>query len=756
MAETQKQLADHGQIQDDHPKTLTTIETSLILFSPSVLLFLELKTIISFSECCRFFEKIIQEDINGEEHIFFWNAVNRICAIYYGLFLPDRVFYSKRHFFENLWLSRKKWATASGKDVPSNQQAFKIKVAVRFRPGACSTDNVSLPLHQFLKVKRSLLNSSDQGKILLGIPEREEFVDPLMGTLMKDPVLLKTSNRIVDRSVAVQCIVRGGRDPFNNMRLSAALLVPQDELKNEIEEFRKQQVNQDLSLELDKVKSIIEEGEIDPDLLEALIEAERLTSLSQRADSDSRVRNLSLFPQHTSLEPDVSIHEFENMDAFQQTVGQVVQPLADISEDIVSQAIRASNVCSDSTTQNEPSRNWKKTNESARVIELNKAKKVVSVNIPGSGIRPFYFSNVFDGASTQENVYAECAREAVTSCMNGYNACILCYGQTGSGKTHTQIGPDNILDMDYSDQDLPKLAGMTLRVCKEIMQAKHAMGLRGINVCISAQFVEIYEEQVIDLLSGNIVSIRRGSGDLVGAGEVQLDDLSTAVEVLRSGHAKKRFAATAMNDRSSRSHTAFVLQVTQTKEIVCGSENSTAMIKSQLHLVDLAGSERVKKSKVTGQRFSEAVGINASLLVLGKVIASLVESKRHVPYYESKLTTMLKAALGGNSKTTVIINCRPDEFFGDETLQSLRFGERCGMISNCTKVTASSMKEALETIDKALVSVKQQLQSLENRGMSKLESYYKLNTSYEQMKMKRKNLQIHLQSTIPNPPCCST
>jgi hypothetical protein len=72
------------------------------------------------------------------------------------------------------------------------------------------------------------------------------------------------------------------------------------------------------------------------------------------------------------------------------------------------------------------------------------------------------------------------------------------------------------------------------------------------------------------------------------------------------------------------------------------------MLKSQLYLVDLAGSERVKKSKVTGQRMREAVGINSSLLVLGKVIASLVESRSHVPYFESKLTTMLKSAFGGN------------------------------------------------------------------------------------------------------------
>jgi kinesin family protein 5 len=164
------------------------------------------------------------------------------------------------------------------------------------------------------------------------------------------------------------------------------------------------------------------------------------------------------------------------------------------------------------------------------------------------------------------------------------------------------------------------------------------------------------------------------------------------------------------------------------------------LIKSHLHLIDLAGSERVKKSKAEGNRLKEAVGINSSLLVLGKVIASLVESKSHIPYLESKLTTMLRGSFGGNSRTTAIINCRSDDTHGDETLQSMRFGERCGMISNSAKMAASSISTALESIDNSLLKVQEQLLSLESRGKNHLESYFKLKKSFQQMKMKRDNL----------------
>ena len=63
------------------------------------------------------------------------------------------------------------------------------------------------------------------------------------------------------------------------------------------------------------------------------------------------------------------------------------------------------------------------------------------------------------------------------------------------------------------------------------------------------------------------------------------------------------------------------------------------------------------------------MGINSSLLVLGKCIAALVEESSHVPYYESKLTMLVKGAFGGNSRTTVLVNCRGDDAYGDETLQ---------------------------------------------------------------------------------------
>ena len=91
-----------------------------------------------------------------------------------------------------------------------------------------------------------------------------------------------------------------------------------------------------------------------------------------------------------------------------------------------------------------------------------------------------------------------------------------------------------------------------------------------------------------------------------------------------------------MNDKSSRSHTILLTKITQI------NTKLGKICESKLFLVDLAGSERIKKSKVEGELKREAIKINQSLMVLGKVITSLSSGKSHVPFYESKLTQILK------------------------------------------------------------------------------------------------------------------
>lgn len=108
---------------------------------------------------------------------------------------------------------------------------------------------------------------------------------------------------------------------------------------------------------------------------------------------------------------------------------------------------------------------------------------------------------------------------------------------------------------------------------------------------------------------------------------------------------------------------------------------------SVLNLVDLAGSERL--SDVGNKQIEETSHINKSLFVLSNVVYKLSENMRgtssyqqHIPYRDSKLTQILRSALGGNSLTAVICTVSPNFDHISLTQSTLRFASRAKAVQN--------------------------------------------------------------------------
>jgi kinesin family protein 5 len=161
------------------------------------------------------------------------------------------------------------------------------------------------------------------------------------------------------------------------------------------------------------------------------------------------------------------------------------------------------------------------------------------------------------------------------------------------------------------------------------------------------------------------------------------------------------------------SHSIFILQIHQynVKDSIakCG----------KLYLVDLAGSEKISKTGATGLTLDEGKNINLSLTTLGMVINSLTDGKsNHVPYRNSKLTRVLQESLGGNAKTCLIIAASPSPYNEQETLGTLRFGERAKKIKNKPKinkeVTVAELKAQVEKLEKLLHTCSKRISQLEN------------------------------------------
>ncbi|CAJ1976096.1 unnamed protein product [Sphenostylis stenocarpa] len=286
----------------------------------------------------------------------------------------------------------------------------------------------------------------------------------------------------------------------------------------------------------------------------------------------------------------------------------------------------------------------------------------ISLSIPSKngkdGKKTFNFNRVF------AEVFSD-TQPLIRSVLDGYNVCIFAYGQTGSGKTHTMSGPDN-----YTEETV----GVNYRALKDLFHLSEQRK-DTIHYDISVQMLEIYNEQVRDLLATD--EIRNSSHNGINVPDANLVPVSSTSDVLNLmnlGQKNRAVSATAMNDRSSRSHSCLTVHV-QGREFASGNS-----LRGCIHLVDLAGSERVDKSEVTGDRLKEAQHINKSLSALGDVIASLAQKQSHVPYRNSKLTQLLQDSLGGQAKTLMFVHVSPEPDAIGETISTLKFAERVSTI----------------------------------------------------------------------------
>ena len=285
------------------------------------------------------------------------------------------------------------------------------------------------------------------------------------------------------------------------------------------------------------------------------------------------------------------------------------------------------------------------------------------------GVYPF--DNVFEPNSTQYEVYEVTAKPIIQDVLNGFNGTIFAYGQTASGKTHTMEG----------DLSHPEKYGITPRIINDIFDYIYNMDpASNVEFTLKVSYFEIYKEEIRDLLdmSKGTLSIHedRGKPFVKGLSDHPVATPEEVLDLIDDGKANRHVSVTNMNEHSSRSHSVFVLQVSQehieTKRKLLG----------KLYLVDLAGSEKAKKTGAEGNTLNEAKNINMSLLCLGNVIEGLVMNKSHISYRDSKLTRVLQESLGGNARTTIAICCSPSSFNESETKSTLLFGSRAKKIKN--------------------------------------------------------------------------
>ncbi|KAL0490512.1 kinesin-related protein [Acrasis kona] len=220
--------------------------------------------------------------------------------------------------------------------------------------------------------------------------------------------------------------------------------------------------------------------------------------------------------------------------------------------------------------------------------------------------------------------------------------------------------------------------------------------------------MEIYNEQVVDLLSKNLRHVnifvdRARNMSFDNLTEEIVTNVDDAMAVIEKGEAFRTVAKTFANDKSSRSHTVFRMVVEAQSDIVrIGS----------LNLVDLAGSESANKHSDVDRR-NEVIK-RRKVRIDDK---SLAYNDRILSFRNSKLTRLLGPSLEGNAKIAVICNVSSAADKFTESKRTLEFGNYAGKICVRPSVNKSSDNAMILKYQTEIDGMKQEISQLKDQLM---------------------------------------
>jgi hypothetical protein len=387
--------------------------------------------------------------------------------------------------------------------------------------------------------------------------------------------------------------------------------------------------------------------------------------------------------------------------------------------------------------------------ESALPASLQDSKHNVTTE------KAFSFDHVFGTETTQQDIFENLGMPAILQkAIDGYNCTVFAYGQTGSGKTHTMDGFDfdEQLAYGYNRKTSSATGGVALSedsvhisvskndnfglVPRSIVALFAALdgnrADKNTTWSVSCTHVQLYNECAYDLLNQNnggpgvtlqSNSVRgpglkmrwasKGGFYLQNLFEVTTETAEETLHLFRQSARNKVVSSHDLNPVSSRSHCIFTITI---KRQSLDAENLPEVRESRLCLVDLAGSERVSQTNSTGVTFTEAIGINKSLSVLRKVIVALATEpdRSHIPYRDSKLTSLLQESLGGNCVTLMIACVAPGDDFIDENHSTLKYASHASNIRNVAIVNVDSNSRTISNLRLEVQRLRNELRALHN------------------------------------------
>lgn len=186
--------------------------------------------------------------------------------------------------------------------------------------------------------------------------------------------------------------------------------------------------------------------------------------------------------------------------------------------------------------------------------------------------RSWKFDHVWTDGVTNETIYGNVAAPIVAGVVDGYNGTVFAYGQTSSVSASAGASPcvarvvsggAGVQGKTYTLTGTSADPGLTPRSIRNLFDLLYSSGLE---FMVRVSYIEIYNEEVNDLLRPENTCLKLFEDATVGSyvkdlTEVAVCTMEDAVKLMLRGNEFRHVSSTAMNAKSSRSHTLFRMAV---------------------------------------------------------------------------------------------------------------------------------------------------------------------------------------------------
>ena len=329
-------------------------------------------------------------------------------------------------------------------------------------------------------------------------------------------------------------------------------------------------------------------------------------------------------------------------------------------------------------------------NENSNYLDISNDNKNICLHLSQDNKAIFSFDKIFNEKENQNKIFDIIGKSLCDNFIEGFNSAIIFYGKKSTGKTYTLFGKSiNDIQNEFQGAEIDKrqiyyeyLSNKGILIyCLEYL-FNTLLRNNNYNFHISISSIEVFDNNIIDYF--NIDNLENNTtkfnfDDLfkkkyfsdLNFTKMFISTTDEALFLLDQGLALRNALFNEIGINNINGHLIITIYIEKT------NTETNQIFKSSFNFVEISSSFNINKNKYN-------IYINKSLETFSYIINQLSDNVRreNILFSNSILTNILRESLGGNSKTSLIVNISPYNNNILDSFQSISFSSKFTKIKN--------------------------------------------------------------------------